>query len=368
MTGLAIVLRVTRGMGSYSNAGAITAVYVMGGALLGPGLGRLADRFGRRVILITTAAVNGLGVLALSQVSPRNTPAMIGVSLVAGLSTPPVSACVRSLWPRLVMGETQGQLYAIDSTLQELTFVAGPALVAFFGALVGSAAPLVASASLGLSGTVTLAMHPALRSRAELSDQPRLRVISRALVVLVLSGLLLVLGCSILQLGVIGYCVEHHAPSQSGLLLATWSSGSIVGGFFVGARVNAAGAVGYVTVLIGGGAGFLVLLATPGVAALYPLIFVAGLSLVPALGCLYSLGGRIAPTRGATEAFGWISNGTQTGIAGGAALGGYFVQRCGTTVTFAIAAGVVFMAALSAIVWRNDLSRPRKLSTPTDCV
>jgi len=66
MTGLAIVLRVTRQMGSYSDAGAITAVYVMSGAVLGPRLGRLADRLGRSVVLVTTAAVNGVGVLLVT--------------------------------------------------------------------------------------------------------------------------------------------------------------------------------------------------------------------------------------------------------------------------------------------------------------
>jgi predicted MFS family arabinose efflux permease len=364
MTGLAIVLRVTRQMGSYSDAGAITAVYVMSGAVLGPRLGRLADRLGRSVVLVTTAAVNGVGVLVLSQIHPRDTPVMLAVSLVAGLSAPPVSACVRSLLPRLGVGGDHDHLYALDSTLQELTFVAGPALVALFGTLAGTAAPLVASAVLGLSGTVMLAAHPALRSESKSGHRPRSRVMTPALLVLVLTGLLLVLGCSILQLGVVGYCIEHHASGESGLLLATWSVGSIVGGFSLGARVNAAGHAGYVVALVATGASFLLLLASPGVPALYPLIVVSGLALVPALGCLYSLAGKIAPIHHATEAFGWIASATQTGLAGGAALGGYLVQRFGTSVTFVVAAGAVFLAAASALTWMGQLTAPPLESTP----
>ena len=108
--------------------------------------------------------------------------------------------------------------------------------------------------------------------------------------------------------------------------------------------------------LVATGASFLLLLASPGVLALYPLIFVTGFAIVPALGCLYSLGGKIAPPRGATEAFGWIASGTQTGIAGGAAVGGYLVQHYGTSKTFIIAAGVVFMAA--ALAWKSRLAPP----------
>ena len=46
MTGLAIVLRVSRASGSYGEAGAITAVYVVAGAIGSPVWGRLADRSG----------------------------------------------------------------------------------------------------------------------------------------------------------------------------------------------------------------------------------------------------------------------------------------------------------------------------------
>jgi predicted MFS family arabinose efflux permease len=359
MTGLAIVLRVTREMGSYSDAGAITAVYVMSGAAVGPRLGRLADRLGRSVVLVTTAVVNAVGVLILSQINPRDTPVMLGVSFVAGLSTPPVSACVRSLWPRLGIAGNQDHLYALDSTLQELTFVFGPALVALFGTLAGTAAPLVASAILGLSGTVLLAAHPALKSEAGLGHRPRSRVMTPALVVLVLTALLFVLGCSILQLGIVGFCTQHHAPGESGLLLAMWSVGAIVGGFTVGARVNAAGQAGYVVTLIATGSSFLLLLASPGVPALYPLMFISGLALVPALGCLYSLASKVAPAHHATEAFGWIASAMGTGLAAGAALGGYLVQRFGTSVTFAVAAGVVFAAAVAAIAWRGQLTAAR---------
>ena len=358
MTGLAIVLRVSRASGSYGEAGAITAIYVVAGAIGSPVWGRLADRSGRRLILVVTALASAVGLLALSAVPVHNTWEMSGVALLAGAGEPPVSAAVRSLWPRLVQGGTSDALYAIDSTLQELTFVAGPALVALLGTVSGTAAPLVASAIFSLVGTLAVALHPAVSA-------PGLRLArtgsahSAALFSLVLVGLLLVFGCAMVQIGVVGFATAHKAPGQSGLLLAVWSLGAITGGLSAGTRVNAAGEAGLMGALGASGAGLLLVIAAPDIALLYPLIFLAGLGLVPALGAMYNLAGKLAPAAGAVEAFGWLSGGTQTGIAGGSALGGVVLQHFGTRTTFAVAAVIVFASAAVILMAKGQLAQAR---------
>ncbi len=358
MTGLAIVLRVSRASGSYGEAGAITAIYVVAGAIGSPVWGRLADRSGRRLILVVTALASAVGLLALSAVPVHNTWEMSGVALLAGAGEPPVSAAVRSLWPRLVQGGTSDALYAIDSTLQELTFVAGPALVALLGTVSGTAAPLVASAIFSLVGTLAVALHPAVSA-------PGLRLArtgsahSAALFSLVLVGLLLVFGCAMVQIGVVGFATAHKAPGQSGLLLAVWSLGAITGGLCAGTRVNAAGEAGLMGALGASGAGLLLVIAAPDIALLYPLIFLAGLGLVPALGAMYNLAGKLAPAAGAVEAFGWLSGGTQTGIAGGSALGGVVLQHFGTRTTFAVAAVIVFASAAVILMAKGQLAQAR---------
>jgi MFS family permease len=358
MTGLAIVLRVSRASGSYGEAGAITAVYVVAGAIGSPVWGRLADRSGRRLILVVTAVASAVGLLALSAVPVHDTWEMAGVALLAGAGEPPVSAAVRSLWPRLVQGGSRDALYAIDSTLQELTFVAGPALVALLGTVSGTAAPLVASAIFSLVGTLAVALHPAV-SAPGLRLARTGRAHSAALFSLVLVGLLLIFGCAMVQIGVVGFATAHKAPGQSGLLLAVWSLGAISGGLCAGARVNAAGEAGLMGALGASGVGLLLVIAAPDIALLYPLIFLAGLGLVPALGAMYNLAGKLAPAAGAVEAFGWLSGGTQTGIAGGSALGGVVLQHFGTRTTFAVAAVIVFASAAVILVAKGQLAQAR---------
>ena len=359
MTGLAIVLRVSRASGSYGEAGAITAVYVVAGAIGSPVWGRLADRFGRRLILVVTALASAVGLLALSAVPVHDTWEMSGVALLAGAGEPPVSAAVRSLWPRLVQGGTSDALYAIDSTLQELTFVAGPALVAVLGTISGTAAPLVASAIFSLVGTLAVALHPAV-SAPGLRLARTGRAHSAALFSLVLVGLLLIFGCAMVQIGVVGFATMHKAPGQSGLLLAVWSLGAITGGLSRGHTCKCSGrGRPYGGARRASGAGLLLVIAAPDIALLYPLIFLAGLGLVPSLGALYNLAGKLAPAAGAVEAFGWLSGGTQTGIAGGSALGGVVLQHFGTRTTFAVAAVVVFASAAVILVAKGQLAQAR---------
>jgi MFS family permease len=345
MTGLAIILRVSRGTGSYATAGAVTASYVVGAALLGPVLGRLADRLGRRPVLLASGLVNAAGLILLSLVPVHDSSLLFGVSVLAGASTPPVAASVRSLWPELVDAATRDSLFAVDSTLQELTFVVGPTLVALIGSA-GSAAPLVASGLLGLAGTIAVVAHPAVGRRTQHEHRKgTARVLSRPLAALLAAISLLVLGFGALDVGIIGFAGAHHASSQAGLLLGIWSLGSMVGGALFGTRATTGGARSLPPLLAATGAGFALLVAAPNPAVLYPLLLLAGVAIAPSLGCIYGLASRLAPASGAVEAFSWLSSGILAGAAAGAAIGGLIVQHLGSRIDYLAAAGAAVLAA-----------------------
>ena len=74
-----------------SEAGAITAVYVVACAIGSPVWGRLADRYGRRLILVVTALASAVGLLALSAVPVHDPWEMSGVAFLAGAGEPSVS-------------------------------------------------------------------------------------------------------------------------------------------------------------------------------------------------------------------------------------------------------------------------------------
>ena len=330
MVGLAIILRVAHGTGSYSAAGATTAVYVVGAAALGPVVGRLADRVGRRPVLVATAVLDAVALVALSRVPVHDTAVLLAAAVVAGGATPPVAAAVRSLWPVLVDADARHAAYAVDSTLQELTFVLGPSVVAGVGSAFGTAAPLVVSALCGLGGTLAFAASPAVVERVSRARHVRQRLASPRLTILLASAGLLVLAFGMIDVAVVAFAGEHHHANQAGLLLGTWSLGSLVGGATFGARAGIGGARSLPPLLAATGASFALLASAPGLSLLYPLLAVAGLAIAPSFGCIYALAGSLAPENSAVEVFSWLSSAVLAGAAIGAAVGGVVVQHLGS--------------------------------------
>lgn len=415
MLNLAIILRIATATGSYARAGSVTGVYVVSTGVMSPILGRLADRIGLRRVLTATAVVNASGLVALAFVPVHATAALLVVAAVAGGSLPPVAAAVRSLWTRIVSGaELRSSLYAFDATMQEVTFMVGPTLVALISSISGPSAAVLACAAIGLAGTVALTVHPAISARrpsepaagdlveieaTSVSEQARTeagagtpptglppaepplggnRPPAQAppgegagterrrrfqlagmpgLATLVLIMLLFLVAIAIVEVTVVAFATRHHESAQAGLLLATWSSGSMVGGLTIGARIAHAGARALALLLLTAALGFGCLAVATGVDFLYPLMFIAGVSIAPGFSCIYGLVGASAPPSGVIEAFSWVSSGIQMGAAGGAALGGILVDSIGTRWTFLFSAGLGLATAVIAW-WRTHHLRP----------
>lgn len=408
MANLAIILRIATATGSYARAGGVTAAYVVGTGLTGPVLGRLADRLGRRPVLLVSAVVNAAGLISLAFIPVRETLVVLVVAAASGASLPPVAPAVRSLWPSLVSGELRSSLYAFDATMQEATFMAGPSLVAVLSTLSGPPAALIACGAIGLGGTVALCLHPAISSPIrddapppELAGPPetvadatkpalshsagagssgtagagaagtlagvgtparpgpaagkrRRRHVAGipGLGTLVVIILLLLTAILVVEVTVVAFAGRAHESGQAGILLAVWATGSMVGGFAFGARTAHAGARVLAPLMAAAGVGFLCLAAAPGVSVLYGLLFLAGMSIAPGFSCIYGLVGTLAPSTGSVEAFSWVGSGIQLGAAAGAAIGGVLVDTVGTHWSF-VFAGVGAMATAAIAVWRR---------------
>jgi len=358
MVGLAIILRVAHGTGSYATAGAATALYVVGAAALGPVVGRVADRVGRRPVLVATSVLDAVALVALSRVPVHDTGLLVAAAILAGGATPPVAAAVRSLWPVLVDADARHAVYAVDSTLQELTFVLGPSVVAAVGAVFGTAAPLVVSGLCGLVGALAFATSPAVGARAPRAHHARQRLFSSRLVVLLASAGLLLLAFGMIDVAVVAFAGTHHRADEAGLLLGTWSLGSLVGGATFGARAGVGGARSLPPLLAASSASFALLAAAPGLSLLYPLLFVAGLAIAPSFGCVYAIAGSLAPEGSAVEVFSWLSSAVLAGAAAGAAIGGVVVQHLGSRDDDLGAATAALLAAGITI----GLRRPSRVA------
>ncbi|HUF80100.1 MAG TPA: MFS transporter, partial [Burkholderiales bacterium] len=135
---LAIVLFLQARSGSFTVAGAAAASYVLGLAAIAPVLGRMMDRLGPRPVLSATALVYpvALALLIVLVVNSVGLAWIFAAAALAGAAFPPVTVCMRALYPRLVSDPGLLQTaYSVDSALVEMMFIFGPVLVAGFVAV-----------------------------------------------------------------------------------------------------------------------------------------------------------------------------------------------------------------------------------------
>jgi len=355
MVGLAIILHLAGATGSYAKAGATTAAYIAGVALAGPLLGRATDRYGYRAVLLLTSLVDCALLLALALVPVEDTLVVLATAGAAGLFFPPVVPAVRALWPKMATGAQRELLFSLDATLQETTWIVGPALVAVLATLAGPSTPLVASGFIGLAGTLALVRRPLVPNASSPEVYGTGGLWSPGLVTLIVVSVFFAAGTGAVQVAVVAFAHLQHSGGQSGILISVWSLGSLVGGFLYGRRATASGAAGLGLLLVCVGFGEVLLAGSPSVPVLYVLLFVGGMGFAPVIGCLLRLVADVAPGGSVTEAFGWIYSGNRVGAATGAALGGLLVGATGTRTVFILAGLATALAGVTAISARTTL-------------
>jgi MFS family permease len=354
MTGLAVVLLVSR-HGAYSRAGLVIALYVTGTGVAGPAIGKLVDRTGRTKVLPPFAAAEAALLCVLAEVSPQDTFLLMACALGAGLCTPPVTSSARALWP-VVLPPAQVQVvYALEATLQELAFIAGPSLVAVIVSLSGPPEALFASAAALLAGVFAFSFHPTTRAAA-VDMAPTVPVSSSLRVPLplaiVAAGMTIVGAFNFVELATVAFARSHHSAASAGVVLAVWSAGSLAGGALFGIRASAAATAGRVALLmVALATGTAIPAMAPSIWVLGLLLFLGGAAIAPTFGALYALAAAHSAPGRQTEAFGWLSSGFQAGSALGAVGAGAVVQGAGSRVAYGAAAGVVFCGVAVMARW-----------------
>jgi hypothetical protein len=369
MVMLATVLTVRSAGGSYALAGAVGGGYAVANSLVAPVHGRLVDRFGQLRVLLPCSLLLAASLLVLAAGATWGAPIALlaGCALLAGLSTPPLSASGRALWGSMLgRGDELHTAYALESTAQELIFILGPLLVGLCVAVVAPAAALVLSAALTLGGTVAFVTSPLSRSwRAEARARHWAGPMrSAGLRTVVGVGLLLGVAVGVVEVSVAAVAERAGATGAAGVLLALWSLGSLVGGLWYGGRrftsalerryllLIAALAVGMAPVAL---AGALPLAPLASLVAMAAALLLTGATIAPLLVCHYLLVERLAPPGTVTEAFNWALSGFLGGLAAGAALAGAVIEVAGVGAALAAAPVALALASGLALAFRGTL-------------
>jgi MFS family permease len=362
MSSLAVLLLVRLQTGSFATAGVAVGAYTLTSAATTPAQGRLVDRVGGPPVLVGFAVAQAAamaGLVVAAQLG-SSSAALILLAAVAGALTPPLSACMRSLWPRVApTPRALETAYQLDATSQELIWTLGPLLVAAAVAAGSPAAAVVLSGAITVAGTLWFATAPATsRWRGAGRTGPRPSAITNpGLRIVLVTTLVLGLGVGAVEVALPGLAVHAGSHAAAGILLGLWSIGSMIGGLTYGSRTWRMGmSTRYPALLVLVVATNVPLIAIHSFAAAFPLSLIAGIGYAPVPACQYSLVGALFARGAATEAFAWTSTALVAGLAAGNAIAGPLVQGGGIGDAFALGCLTSGLAALIAFRGRHRLA------------
>jgi hypothetical protein len=331
--------------------------------LAAPVVSRLVDRCGQTVVLVPSA-IAMLTCSLFVALLPASAPAwllMLSGALV-GAMMPPLASASRMMWPGVVRDpQLLESAYAADATFQELVFIIGPLVVVLVSGPFGAAAGIIAAGVLGSAGALGFATAQASRRwRPAVHEGRREHPLrSPGIRVLTLAMFALIAGFAATDVAIIAAARAVAGNGATGILLAVWSGGSMIGGFVYGSRSWRGTAAKRVVLMLSMAAALTAIL-TPvhNLIVIGAVMVVAGANCAPALSGIYSAAQSVALPGVVTESYAWLSVGTLLGAAVGSATAGALITSRGAGVGFAFAGICVMLAALVVGVGRHTLVRP----------
>lgn len=364
MAGIGIIAMVSQMRGDYGLAGAVSATFTLSMALCGPRISRAVDRRGQSRVLPPVAGLSVMALGALLLCARYDAPAwtLFGCAAVAG-AMPNMAAMVRARWTHALKGSDRlHTAYSLESVVDELTFVVGPALsVALCTALFPEAGPLVAGVLLVLG---VLMFVPQKRTEPPVArpadgDPPTGSAIRSG--ALRLLALTLVAGGAIVgtvDVVSVSFAEQQGSPAGAGIVLSVYAAGSAVAGLVFGTlrlrtplpRLLVLGTAGTALTT-------LPLLLAGDLVTLSAAVFLPGLFFAPTMIVVMGLVERTVPPAVLTEGMTWAITGLSVGVAGGAAVSGAIVDRFGPGGGFVVAVAAGAAALLTALCARRPLER-----------
>ncbi|WEB39840.1 MFS transporter [Streptomyces yunnanensis] len=371
MCQLGSVLLVAETSGSLTTAGLVGGALAAGQTVAGPLMGRLADRHGQRPVVLVACWLNALAVAALvtAALTRTATPPLAAIGLLAGASVPQIGPLARTRLVALAHRAAADDrlvsaALSLEGTLDEVSFVLGPALVGLAATLAHPAVALaLAAALLAVCGSAfalhptAVAVRPAANAAARAVRPARTRM-PRAVHAMRLSTALQGAMFGACQAGITALTERLHQPAQAGLVYAAMGVMSAAAGLslaLVPARIG-------LPTRWRAAAAALIVLSVPllfvrSMAALYLVVVVLGVAFAPHLITLFGLTERLVPATRLAESMAFLTSAVVGGQAVALAVSGRLADAYGPSAAFAVAVGAAVLILGVALATRAG-SRP----------
>ncbi|WP_158507178.1 MFS transporter [Subtercola sp. Z020] len=360
---LPLLYAVTDATGSIALAGLAVAIYGAAASFLAPLRAWFIDRFGARPVLAILTSIFGGTILGLAILSLAGADGalLIGLAGVAGAVAPPLGPTMRVAWGSLApTPELLRKGLSLDSVVEELLYLAGPAAAGLALAIIAPGAALVVPAALVLVGGLLFVCTPTVGAMTSHSPHDPTRKQARSLlfqprfVGLLLPVLVAGTVSGTMSVAIPVALTDHGGSAAAGVALGLFAGGSALGGLLYGAlRVPGSAArqlVGLASLLLVTSS--LVAL-TNGFLAVSIVLAAAGLFFSPVMIVAYVAAHTAGGEHQRNAATTWVNTSHNIGGAAGSAIAGVLIQSAGTpTAILAIGAAAAVLLATSALLAR----------------
>ncbi|MFF8430986.1 MFS transporter [Streptomyces sp. NPDC016566] len=328
MVPVALLLAAQADGHSLATAGLLAALYGIAPAFGLPLLGRLADLRGLPLPCHLGAGLVAVSLCVLAAAGTSHLAFAAVCVALAGAGCPPLEGGLRSLWPTVLPDAAHVRTaYALDSSTQEIVYVAGPALAIGLAGWLSPAAALALAAAAAVAGSLAFATaaparawRPIARPRGDRLGALRPPAVRTLLTALVLVGITV----GALDVAGVAAAERHHTAWLAGGLPTVFSAAGLAGGALFARLQPATGPRPRHLLWLAGlfAAAWLPLLAPLPAPAICALAALPGALFVPLLTVASLALTALAPAGTSTEVVGWMSSAIRLGLAAGTALAG----------------------------------------------
>jgi MFS family permease len=343
MVGFGIIMMATGIYGEYGIAGALTAANTLAWAIGTAVLSNLVDRYGQRKIMLPGALISAASLAMVVVLAIIKAPLvyLFIFAILTGLFQGSPGAMVRARWNNVLSSAKDlHTAYSLESTLDELGFIAGPVLVAWLAVSIHPVAGLVGPI-IFIAGGASLfyslrATQPrVIPRRQETSADNRFIALYEGFIPVLGVGFLFGGIFGSLDVSVVAVMTEWDVRENAGLILAVFSLGSALGGFLYGTR-------GWVSPLR---KRYLVAVSLMA-ATIWTLIFATNPWMLAAFGVLIGFAvaptfinangliGYLVPPSRLTEGLAWLGTAIGIGVSIGSAVSGVLIDHGSYTAGF----------------------------------
>ena len=353
MNTVALVFLISTVRDSFLLAGIASSLYTLCGAIMGPRIGRRADRLGTRPVLLPITFINISSILAIVYFSSRSIPLLLIFSALAGASMPSFGSYTRTRWSRSIEDKRElGVALSLESVADETAFVIGPALAGFLFALYGPDSPLLAGLLFTLTGGIGLAITSFDHHRSEVHEEIHggllsIKYVKSLLASLVALGLLF--GSNFVV--ILAVAKESGRAADGGLWVGLYPIGSLVAGLVYGfIHWKSRSSLRYTLALAFMTFSTSAILFFQDIDTIVFFIILSGIGIAPTLIAANEQLKELVPLRRLNEAFSLLGASLQIGITLGSALSGALVDRFGGWKGFYFMTAATLLATLLSAI------------------